>query len=309
MRVPAPCFPIAATLSWGAMFPIAAHALPHVDAFNITAIRYIAASLAFIAILLVVEGVGALRTEGRAGELFLLGSLGFAGFNLLAYLGLAFTEPQNAAVIVPLMPLVTVLARWRRDGIRPSALTLVAIVVALIGVLLVVTGGHPSQLRGSGGDLLIILAVIGWVRYTMGAAAFPHWSPLRYTTVTAALGTVTIIVATVIADAVGWQSVPALADVAAVWREIAFLVAFGAVVAVLAWNHSVRLIGPANTSLFIMLVPVTTFVIQIARGYEPGGAELVGAGFVVMSLLVANVAGRSNGTTDVPSLVPAGSRS
>ena len=69
MRVPAPCFPIAATLSWGAMFPIAAHALPHVDAFNITAIRYIAASLTFIAILLIVEGVGALRTEGRAGEL------------------------------------------------------------------------------------------------------------------------------------------------------------------------------------------------------------------------------------------------
>jgi drug/metabolite transporter (DMT)-like permease len=308
MRAPAPLFPIAATLSWGAMFPIAAHALPHVDAFNITAIRYVAASIAFIVILLIVEGSGALRTEGRTAELFWLGSLGFAGFNLLAYLGLAFTEPQNAAVIVPLMPLVTVLARWKRDGVRPSSLTLVAIVVALIGVLLVVTGGHPSRLRGSGGDLLIVLAVIGWVRYTMGAASFPHWSPLRYTTVTAALGTLTIIVATLIADAVGWQTLPAMADVAGVWREIAFLVIFGAVVAVLAWNHSVRLMGAANTSLFIMLVPVTTFVIQVARGYQPGLAELVGAGFVVLSLIVANVAGRSGVTTDASSLVPAGTR-
>ena len=306
MRVPAPLFPIAATLSWGAMFPIAAHALPHVDAFNITAIRYVAASLAFIAILLIVEGRGALRTEGRALELFLLGSLGFAGFNLLAYLGLAFTEPQNAAVIVPLMPLVAVLARWKREGVRPSALMLVAIVVALIGVLLVATEGDPSQLRGSGGDLLIILAVIGWVRYTMGAAAFPNWSPLRYTTLTAVLGTVTILAATVVADAMGWQTVPTLADVATVWREIAFLVVFGAVVAVIAWNHSVRLIGAANTALFILLVPITTFVIQIARGYEPGIAELVGAGFVVASLLVANLAGRSGADSDTRSVVPAG---
>ena len=90
------------------------------------------------------------------------------------------------------------------------------------------------------------------------------------------------------------------------WREIAFLVVFGAVVAVIAWNHSVRLIGAANTALFILLVPITTFVIQIARGYEPGIAELVGAGFVVASLLVANLAGRSGADSDTRSVVPAG---
>ncbi len=32
-----------------------------------------------------VEGLAALKPDGRALELFVLGSLGFAGFNLLTY--------------------------------------------------------------------------------------------------------------------------------------------------------------------------------------------------------------------------------
>jgi len=48
----------------------------------------------WLLVLAVVEGPGALRLGGRGLRLFWLGSLGFAGFNLLAYTGLATRVPR-----------------------------------------------------------------------------------------------------------------------------------------------------------------------------------------------------------------------
>jgi len=291
-KLPAPVYPLIAVVSWGAMFPIAAEALPHVDPFNITAIRYLAASAIFLILLAAVEGRRALSLDGQGIRLFALGSLGFAGFNLLAYVALLWSPPQDVAVIVPTMPLVAALVRWARYGERPTRIMLTASVAALAGTALVVTKGDFTTLSGGLGSLLTLVAVACWVTYTMDASLFPQMSPLRYTTLTAALGTITIVAATVVADATGLQVLPSPAEVAAVWWEIAFLVTFGAVIAVLAWNVGARRMGAHNTALFIVLVPVVAFAIRIAGGYEPVRAELVGAALVIGALVYANLAGR-----------------
>src|SRR3954469_16501070 len=135
---------LVAVLSWGAMFPIADHALPSVAALHITAIRYGIASLIFIALLVKLEGARALRPEGRWLRLAILGTVGFAGFNLLSYVGLEHTGPRNAALIVPTMPLITALVRWARDGVKPHPATLGATFVALAGVMLVISRGDLS---------------------------------------------------------------------------------------------------------------------------------------------------------------------
>ena len=295
-KLPAPVYPLIAVVSWGAMFPIAANALPHVDPFNITAIRYLVASAVFLTVLAAVEGRRALSLDGRGVQLFALGSLGFAGFNLLAYVALLWSPPQDVAVIVPTMPLVTALVRWARYGERPTRVMLAASVAALAGAALVVTKGDFTTLRGGLGSLLTLIAVACWVTYTMDASRFPQMSPLRYTALTAALGTLTIVAATALADAAGWQVLPAVGDVADAWWEIAFLVTFGAVIAVLAWNVGARRLGSSNTALFIVLVPVVAFAIRIAGGYQPVPAELVGAAVVIGALIFANLAGRTNET-------------
>jgi drug/metabolite transporter (DMT)-like permease len=291
-KLPVPLYPLIAVVSWGAMFPIAANALPHVDPFNITMLRYVLASVIFVAILAVFEGRRALAFEGHGVQLFVLGSLGFAGFNLLAYLALLWSPPQDVAVIVPTMPLVTALVRWARGGERPTPVMFTASIAALVGAALVVTKGDFTSLHGGPGSLLTLLAVVCWVIYTMEAASFPQFSPLRYTALTAPLGTITIVAATVVADLVGLQRVPSLGDISAAWWEITFLVLFGAVAAVLAWNTGARLLGAANTSLFIVLVPVVAFAIRIAGGYHAVAAELWGAGIVIAALIFANLATR-----------------
>jgi len=130
---------LTAALAWGAMFPIAAPALDRIDPFHLTAVRYLVAVAVFVALLRALEGRRAFRLEGRALELWALGSAGFAGFNLLVYVALEHTRPQDASLIVATSPLLTALALWLTTRAKPSRATLGAMAVALFGVVLVIT--------------------------------------------------------------------------------------------------------------------------------------------------------------------------
>jgi drug/metabolite transporter (DMT)-like permease len=112
-------YPLVAVISWGLMFSVLNRALKQVDPFNLTTVRYTLGALILLGILVAREGWSALRPAGRGREILLLGTVGFAGFNLLTNLALQRTAAQNAALVVALTPLLTVLVRWIRDGVRP----------------------------------------------------------------------------------------------------------------------------------------------------------------------------------------------
>ncbi|MEU7920448.1 DMT family transporter [Micromonospora zamorensis] len=293
MRSRAAAYPLLAVLAWGVMFPVLASALTRVDPLNLTTARYLLAAVILVAVLLLREGAGALRSGGRAAEVVVLGVVGFAGFNLLTSLALEHAAPQQVALFVATTPVITQLVRWARDGVRPKPLLLGLSLVALLGVGLVITRGSLTGLGQFGlGGLMMIGAVLGWGIYTHGASRFSEWSPLRFTTLTALAGTATMLAASIGADAVGWQHAPAAADLVAVTPQLAYAVILGAVVAVLAWNTGVQRLGAANAALFMNLVPVTTFAVQIARGYRPEPVELVGAAITIAALVAANLATR-----------------
>ncbi|MFC0503770.1 DMT family transporter [Micromonospora costi] len=294
MRSRAAAFPLLAVLSWGVMFPVLASALTRVDPLNLTTTRYLLATLVLIALLLLREGVASLRSGGRAVEVAVLGVIGFAGFNLLTNLALEHAAPQQIALFVATTPLVTQLVRWARDGVRPRPALLGLSLVALLGVGLVITRGRLDGLDQFGaGGLMMIGAVVGWAIYTHGASRFGQWSPLRYTTLTAFAGTLAMLAASAGADLAGVQHTPAAADLVAVAPQLAYAVIVAAVIAVLAWNTGVQRLGSANAALFMNLVPVTTFAVQIARGYRPGPVELVGAALTIVALVAANLVNRS----------------
>jgi drug/metabolite transporter (DMT)-like permease len=280
---------------WGVMFVIGKSALDRVDAFHLTTIRYGIAGAALLAIQAAVEGWSALRLEGRGRRLWLVGSLGFAGFNLLAFTGLDHARPESAALIVAFAPLATALVLWLRTGVPPSHGVLVTFAIALIGVFFVVTHGDPASIvRGSvgWGDGLVLAGVVSFVFYTLGAAEFRDFSPLRYTALTAGLGWLTVAAATAAVTLSGWKPLPSAADVWEVTPQIAYITVLGAVVAVLAWNAAAGSIGPQNTALFVNLVPVVAFAVQIVRGYRPAALEIAGAAVTILALVAANLLAR-----------------
>jgi len=299
MRVSAlgAAFATTTAVTWGGQFVVGKSALGRVDAFPLSTIRYALAALLLLALLALVEGRGALRFEGRGLRLAWLGSLGFAGFNLLAYTGLAHARPQSASLITALGPLLTALVLWQRTRLRPSVATFVLLGLALAGVALVISGGDPASIVNGSigwGDGLVLAGVFAFVLYGLGAAELPGFSPLRYTALTAALGWITITAATAIATGAGLVPLPSAGDVWSIAPQIAYLTVPGAVVAVVTWNAAIGRLGPQNAVLFGNLIPVTTFAIEIARGYRPGGLELAGAALTIGALVANNLLARQS---------------
>jgi len=282
---------------WGGQFVVGKSALGRVDAFPLTTIRYAAAAILLLGLLAASEGRKALSPGAHWKRLFWLGTLGFAGFNLFAYTGLAHARPQSAALITALAPLLTALVLWARTRVRPGWLTFALLAVALAGVALVISEGHPSTIVSGGigwGDGLVLAGVFSFVLYSLGAAELPDFSALRYTALTAALGWISIAAATAVAAGSGLVSLPPAGDVWAVAPQIAYLTVPGAVIAVMTWNAAIGLLGAQNAVLFGNLIPVSTFVIEIFRGYRPHWVELAGAALTIAALTANNLLTRRN---------------
>src|SRR5688500_8245462 len=210
-------------LCWAPLFSVAKRTLPYVDAFALGTLRYAFGVLLFIGLLIAVEGAKALRYEGRALAATLYGLAGITGFNLLVWIGLVYTRPEHASIILALQSPLTALTVWVVRGQRPPTFTLGCVAVAIVGVLLVVTKGDPlaalaDLARGGAlfGDLLVFGGAIMWVIYTLAAGQFAGWSPLRLTVLTCIPGFAGLFIANAIAILTGFAQLPRLEMVQAV---------------------------------------------------------------------------------------------
>ncbi len=285
-----------AILCWVPLFSIAKRTLPYLDAYALGTVRYALGVAVFLALLAAVEGRAALRYEGRLGAASLFGLIGITGFNLFVWLGLGLTRPEHASVILALQTPLTAIAVWLTRGQRPAAFTLGCVAMAICGVLLVVTRGDPRAAladmaggRGLLGDMLVLLGALAWTTYTLAAARFRGWSPLRYSALTCVPGFVGLLAAQLLAIALGAARSPAPADLAAVGWQIAYLALGSVVLGVLAFNAAARRLGPLNTMLMMNLVPVGVFGVEAALGRRFSLAELLGALLVVAALVANNL--------------------
>ena len=283
-----------AVLCWMPLFSVAKRTLPYVDAYALGSLRYAIGVAVFVALLVAVEGWRALRYDGRLAGAALFGLIGITGFNLFVWIGLSFTLPEHASIILALQTPLIALGAWLTRGTRPPRFTLGCVAVAIAGVLLVVTRGDLARaladIAAGGallGDVLVLFGAIAWVIYTLSAARFPAWSPLRFTVLTCIPGAVGLVAGNVIAIAVGAAAVPSAGAIAGVAWQILYFSVGTVVLGVLAFNNANRRLGPLNTMLMMNLVPIGVFGIEAALGRSFTPVELAGA-LTVVGALVAN---------------------
>lgn len=285
-----------AAVSWGAMFPVAHDAFKHIDPFYFTIFRYGAVTVILIVLLLWKEGKSAFRLEGKGLQLWFFGTMAFTIYNLLIFWGedlLGQSGVMTASIMESLMPMISIVISWMIFKHRPSLFTLLCVLLSFIGAVLVITKGDLQAFLGTTGQfipsLLIFIAVVGWVIYTMGANEFSHWSALRYSTLSCLLGTVTALFVTLGATMFGAVPVPAVNDVVAVGPHLLFMIIFPGVIALLGWNIGVSYLSPLNALLFINFVPVTTLFISIVQGNAVTVFDIVGTVLIIIALLSNNM--------------------
>lgn len=279
---------------WTPLFSVAKRTLPVLDAFALGTVRYAFGVALFVLLLAAIEGRAALGFGGRLAPATLVGLIGITGFNLFVWIGLVYTRPEHAAIILALQSPLTALAVWLIRGQRPARFTLGCTAAAIGGVLLVITKGDPLQaLADIGhadlllGDLLVFCGAISWVTYTLAASRFPGWSPLRFTVMTCIPGAVGLVVANLIALAIGAAALPTVETLTAATWQIVYFAVCSVVLGVLGFNAGARALGPLNAILMLNLIPVGVFAIEAALGRSFAAIELAGA-LIVIGALVAN---------------------
>ncbi|OXT02623.1 EamA family transporter [Notoacmeibacter marinus] len=244
------------TLFWGANAVAGRMASGHVSPGMLTMLRWLVALI----VLLAISGPR-LRDDWpklrRAlPHLMVLGSLGFALFNILLYSALNFTTAINAAIAQGGMPVAIFLLNFLIFRMRPGILQIVGLILGLCGVAMVAAQGDPANLATlqiNRGDALLLLAVLVYASYTVALRSKPaalHWQ-----------STMTGMSAGALIAAIPyafWEAANGdlLMPDATGWGVVLFAAIFPSIFSQSLYIRGNELIGGNRAGLFINLVPI-----------------------------------------------------
>ncbi|MGE7090474.1 DMT family transporter [Lysinibacillus sp. NPDC048646] len=295
-----------ASISWGAMFPVADHALEYIDPFYFSTIRYGVVSIALIILLWINEGKKAFQLEGKGKLLIFFGVMAFTVYNVLVFLGQMLMGKSGvmvASIMEALMPMISIAILWGFKNVKPKKYMIVSMTIAFVGAIFVITKGDMDfflTLKNNVMPLVfILLGVVGWVIYTMGGQSFPEWSTLRYSTLTCVFGTAVTGILTMVVTMLGYVSVPTMETIAIVKYDLLFMMILPGIVALLCWNYGVKILSSINGILFINFVPITTLVIMMVQGYTITIFDVVGTVLVITALIRNNICQRKEVNKDI----------
>ncbi|WP_259768056.1 DMT family transporter, partial [Pseudomonas protegens] len=103
------------------------------------------------------------------GRIFILGVLGMAVYQSLAYFAATLTSATNMGIILSLMPLMSLAMAIAALGQRLTAGALVGAVLSFAGVLVVVSSGSLAALLQHGvnlGDAMMLIATLAYAIYS-----------------------------------------------------------------------------------------------------------------------------------------------
>ena len=209
----------------------------------------------------------------RWPHLALLGLLGVGMYNALQYMALRTSTPLNVTLIAASQPLWMMLVGALFFRVRPGPRDLAAAALSLVGVVVVLTRGHPlalMQVKLVPGDLLLLVAVACWALYSwllarppqsMRGDARPAWDWSQFLLVQVVFGLVWAGVAA------GGEAMVLGDDAAPRWGwplalALVYIAIGPSVVAYWAWGQGVAQAGPAMAALFSNLTPLFTALIS-----------------------------------------------
>lgn len=273
------------TLFWGANFALAGPVLADIPPLWAAALRF-ALGTALMLALVIWRGEDLMAPLRRNAKAYaLLGAVGVGGFNLLFFFALQSTSAANGALIMATNPLLTTVLAALLLGEATNTRQLLALPLALIGVVVVISGGnmhHLAKLQLAHGDLLMIGADMTWAFYNILMRRYlPNGSAVANTTLVMAAGMLLLL-----AVAMGSGEIVHVPSVKA-GSSLVTMAIGGTVLAYLFWNMGIAHLGAGRTSLFLNLVPVFAMLIGAISGTVPSEAQIIGGVLVISAVTIA----------------------
>jgi drug/metabolite transporter (DMT)-like permease len=222
------------------------------------------------------------------GKLLFMGTIGVAGFNTFAYIGLGQTTATNALLINSFIPILIILLTRIYPGTPITLGKSLGILVSTCGVLFLVSRGNLTNLLAfnvNSGDLWVLLAAFFWATYSISL----RWKPTALSP-TAFLG-FTMIVGVIVLSPIYWFNLlqePAISINVQNMIAIAYIALFASIGAFLLWNHGVSMVGAPTAGQFIHLMPVFGTIMAVGfLGEQLHWFHLVGALAIASGILLS----------------------
>ncbi|MEX3775264.1 DMT family transporter [Pseudomonas sp. MYb118] len=258
--------------------------------------RWLLAGLLFTPFMLkpVITHWSAIRPN--LGKIFILGVLGMAVYQSLAYFAASMTTATNMGIILSLMPLMALAMAIVSLGQRLTAGALVGAVLSLIGVLVVVSSGSLAALLEHGVNLGDALMLIATLAYALYSTLLKKWQLRLPPLVLLYLQVLVAVVVLFPLFAVSPKIGPTVQNV----PLVLYACLLASMLAPLLWMQAVVRLGSSRTVMFFNLLPLITALIaavvlreQLALYHLVGGALTLGG--VIVSERWTTVLGRRLG--------------
>jgi drug/metabolite transporter (DMT)-like permease len=282
---------LGATLFWAGNYIVGAGAVESIDPLSLVLLRWSLAVVPLLAIAQIAERPQWRQVLAAWPWLIALSVFGLLGYNLLLYTALEHTDAFSASLINAFNPALITLAAAAFLRERLTRRAVGGVLIALAGVLLVLSNGDLGKLLQTGfgtGELLMIGAIAAWSAYTITGRLAPPLPPITATAIQAAI---TIVVLTPFSLAAGGPALPSTQGAIA---SLAFIALFPSVLSYLLWNRALAVIPAGKAGVFLNLITVFTALFTILAGHPYTLAQIAGGVIVVAGILLTST-GRLRG--------------
>lgn len=226
-------------------------------------------------------------------QIAVLAAASITSYNTLLYVAAQSTTAINITLVNTGLPVSAFIWTLILLHQLPTRATLLGTLLSFIGLLVILTTGDPSRLLAlqfNPGDLIMVIAVLTWGLYSVLLRRWPMPLPGLIQ-----LAAMLICGVPLLFPFYLWEY-SQLGAMPFSWHAagaIAYTAVMASLVAYLAWNNGVKVLGPATASLFSYLMPVFAALLGvILLGESLHWYHLVGGALTFAGLVLATREGR-----------------
>ena len=246
--------PVAAA-SWAGNHIVARAIGSYVPAASLSLVRWLLVAL----VIAVGAGRHVIRDwpvlRQRLPLMLFLALMGGSIFGTMQYVTLQYTTALNMGVVGSISPVFIVAASWLLFGDRLGALQLLGVGVSLTGVLAIMSQLSLQRLLDLSfnfGDLLIIANMVFWAIYCACLRLRPNVHAMSFLFVFALASALFVLPFAAWEFAIGWRLLLEPLSVFAVF----YAALVTSLLAYLAWNRGIELVGAPRASAFLHTIPL-----------------------------------------------------
>ena len=276
--------PLMAVLIWSVNTVVSKLAAGAIAPAEIGLLRWVVAAVILTPFLL--PGVWRQRAAIRPliGKIIVLGLLGMVIYQSLAYYAANFTSATHMGIILTLSPMMVLGLTVLLLGQPLTQGAVAGSLLAIVGVVLVVSAGDLTHLLAGGlnrGDLLMLIAALAYAAYNVllkrWSLPITTWQLLYLQMMVAVVAQLPLYLAS---NRVGLNA-----------HNLPLVLFAGTAASIAApflWMKAVAKLGPDRASMFFNLTPLfTALIASFALNEHMNGAQWLGGVLTVAGVLLA----------------------